>query len=122
VRSGFTLVEVLVALAILAAVGGALAGLQQATLKAQRSSAALHVAAAMVADELVLQRVAAFAQGGVCLTQAPSPGFACEVERACVAGALGPCAVVALTVRVLRPFGPALVVRSATFPGLEHTP
>jgi prepilin-type N-terminal cleavage/methylation domain-containing protein len=122
VRSGFTLVEALVALAILAAVGGALAGLQQATLKAQRASDALHSAAAMASSELVLQRVAASAQGGACLTPPPNPDFACEVERTCVPGALGPCSAVALTVRVSRPLGPAYVVRSATFPSLERTP
>lgn len=121
-RAGFTLIETLVALAVLAIVGAALVGLQVASLRAQRTASALHANAAVLRDELVLQRVVPTAASGPCLALPQAPGVSCEVERTCVATALGPCAVVTVAVRVASAHGSELVGRSAVTSWLESQP
>ncbi len=121
-RAGFTLIETLVALAVLAIVGAALVGLQVASLRAQRTASAVHAHAAILRDELVLQRVVPTAASGPCLAQKLAPDVSCEVERTCVATPLGPCAVVGVAIRVSTVGGPELVGRSAVTMWLEGQP
>lgn len=99
---GFTLVETLVALAVLAAVAGALIALQVGAVRAQRAAERLHAAAGLLAGELVLQRTEAAAGTGACRS-APAAAEAsldCEVERSCLVARDGGCELVLVEVRV----------------------
>ncbi len=124
--AGFTLVEVLVAFAVIAAVGGALLGLQVGASRALRVAEQLHLAAALVRNELGLQRLVAAAASGPCRSPLPGVGpgdaWTCEVERACQPGPLGPCALLGIRIVVVPPGGRPLELRSATFPALEGLP
>lgn len=124
--AGFTLVEVLVAFAVIAAVGGALLGLQVGASRALRAAEQLHLAAALVRNELGLQRLVAGAASGPCRSALPGVGpgdaWTCEVERSCLPGPLGPCALTSIRIVVAPPGGRPLEVRSATFPALEGLP
>lgn len=124
--AGFTLVEVLVAFAVIAAVGGALLGLQVGASRALRAAEQLHLAAALVRNELGLQRLVAGAASGPCRSALPGVGsghaWTCEVERSCLPGPLGPCALTSIRIVVAPPGGRPLEVRSATFPVLEGLP
>ncbi len=120
--AGFTLVEVLVALAVLAGVGGALLGLQAATARAVRAAERLHTVAALARDELALHRVVTGATSGPCLSSLPGPEWRCAVERSCIATALGPCALVAIRVVVEPPDDAPFEARTVHFPALEGRP
>lgn len=121
-RRGFTVVEVLVALSVLTAVAGALAGLQAATLRARAAAEALHAAAMLGTNELALQRVLVDAESGPCRAPALPPVGECDVVRECLPTLLGPCQVVMVRVTIGMPRGAALVVRSVVFPWLEGRP
>lgn len=132
-RGGFTLVETLVALAILVAVAGALVGLQVAGLRAQRAAERLHAAAAVVTDELVLQRTSAAAAPGACLAgsaagwAAPAAApLECEVRRACLVAGPSGCRLVLVTVSVGSPSAaaaePILEATTVVAPWLEGRP
>lgn len=132
-RGGFTLVETLVALAILVAVAGALVGLQVAGLRAQRAAERLHAAAALATDELVLQRTSAAAAAGACLagsavlggTPSTAP-LECGVRRECLVEGPSGCALVLVTVSVGASSAvgaePLLEVTTAVAPWLEGRP
>lgn len=120
--AGSTLVEVLVAFAVLAAAGGALLGLQAGASRALRAAEQLHVEVALARNELALQRLLTGATSGPCRAAAPAPGWACEAERTCVAGPLGPCALLALRVVVGAPGGREFELRGVAFPALEGLP
>lgn len=123
--AGFTLVEVLVAFAVIAAVGGALLGLQVGASRALRAAEQLHLAAALVRNELGLQRLVAGSAAGPCQATVPVAGddsWACEVSRTCLPGALGPCALLGIRIVVVPPGGRPLELRSVTFPALEGLP
>lgn len=120
--AGFTLVEVLVAFAVMAAAGGALLGLQAGSSRALRAAEQLHVAVALARNELALQRLLVGAESGPCSTAVAGPGWVCEVERTCAAGPLGPCALLGLRVVVGASGGREYELRGVAFPALEGLP
>lgn len=126
-RSGFTLVEVLVGLALLAVLGGALSALQVGTLRANRNAQLRLQAAALLADELALQRVLGGAPNGAvsdgegttesacAITHIPEE-WACKVEARCLpVPSLAPCAARLFTVELRQPSGASLRAHGARF-------
>lgn len=122
-QRGVTLVEVLVAVALLAALGGALSALQVGTLRANRAAQVRLRAADVLADEVTLQRTLAGAsllgsEGAVyvCAFKQMPEDWLCSVTSACVAlPALAPCSARVFTVELRLPAGEPLTAHSASF-------
>ena len=126
-RHGFTLVEVLVALAIFAALGAVLSALQVGTLRASRHAQVRLQAAALLGDELVLQRVLVTAPGvvpaggGGHTTAACALGhlpdeWTCSASGRCLAlPGLAPCDARVFTVELRPPAGEPLEAHGAIF-------
>ncbi len=112
-RVGLTLVEVLVALAVLGAACASLAALQLASLRSGRVSQERHRAAAILADELVSQRLLAGVAPGACVTGPFPAGWECESRRTCLPVPAG-CALTAIVVTVTPPEGAPLEGRTVT--------
>ncbi len=107
---GFTLVEVLVALAVLAIALLAAARVQSATARAERTATVRRALAARARSELRLHRALA---GTLCRLPATGPESACTVTRACLEPASAPpCALERLEVRVASAEGGAVVLRT----------
>lgn len=120
-RAAFTLVEVLVALAIVAVIGGAVASLQVANARAARAATALHGAVSLARGELALQRAVAEPPSVGCMAGGLATPFQpadCMVERVC----LSPpprCDLVSVTVRIAREPAGEVVLRTVVSAHLE---
>ncbi|HKI58272.1 MAG TPA: prepilin-type N-terminal cleavage/methylation domain-containing protein [Trueperaceae bacterium] len=115
-RGGLTLVEVMVALAVLTLGLLAWVRLDGALVRTERDSAVRRELAAWMREELRLQRnVHSFD----CLGQAPGAGWSCSVERTCVAGP-PPCEAESIGVAIVPPAGHALVGRTAVWWPLQR--
>lgn len=137
-RSGFTLVEVLIGLVVLAVLGGALSALQVGTLRANRNAQIRLQAAALLSDELALQRVLVGpgsgeeGNGTVGTTAASTHACAlwhmpdewqCSVRDRCLSLAgLAPCAARVFTVELVPPSGQPLLAGGASFRWTGATP
>jgi len=115
---GFTLVEVLVALAVLAIALLAAARVQSATARAERTATVRRALAARARSELRLHRALA---GTLCRLPATGAESACAVTRACLEppASAPPCALERLEVRVASAEGGAVVLRTVVSRGLD---
>lgn len=116
---GLTLVEALMALAVLAVLGGALASLQLGALRSGRTARLRQVGAQLLADELLLRRLAAGQPAG-CAVQL-MPGWSCQAHSHCHA-AWPACLLVSFEVRLVGPDGAELVGHGARFEPLLVPP
>lgn len=82
-RRAVTLVEVLVALTVLALAGAALASVQLGALRSGRTAQVRQVAAEALAQELLYQRLGPAATAGDCSAVALEHGWTCEVSTSC---------------------------------------
>ena len=114
--NGLSLVEVLVALAILALALLAWVSVTGALARAERASEVRRELAAWMRNELRLQRSA---RALVCLAEPPSPSWSCRVERSCVGGT-PPCEVEAVHVVMVPPDGPGLAGTTAVWWPLQR--
>lgn len=111
---GLTMVEVLVGIALLAVLGAALSALQIGTLRANRNAQSRLQAAALLADEVVLQRVlggleSSGASASACANPQTPDGWSCSVTAHCLPlPTLPPCAARLFTVEIGPPTGAAL--------------
>ena len=106
-RRGLTIVEVLIALTVLAVAGAALASVQLGALRSGRTSQVRHTAADALAVELLYQRVGPAAQAGDCLVAALPAEWQCSVSVSCPVAALA-CALQVIAVTITPPEGPPL--------------
>ncbi len=108
---GFTLVEALVAVLLLAVVAGAALALQAQALRATRAAEVRRTAAAALRAEVALQR----ALGGVTgpCTGAVPAGWGCAVEAACAPRPSAACDLRSIVVRLEPASGPALTATTA---------
>lgn len=113
---GLTLVEVLVALLVLAIAILAGVRLAGALVRSERQSAARRELASFVRNELRFQRNVR-AHG--CVGDSPGPGWSCRVERTCLDGTQ-PCETEAIRVTVAPPSGRPLVARTAVWWPLQR--
>lgn len=117
-RTGLTLVEVLVAMVLLASALLAWVRVQAAMLHAERSSRVRRELAAWMGNELTLQRNV---RARACLSSAPGPAWRCEVGRDCVVADVGDaCALESIAVTLTPPSGPALAGRTVVWWPLER--
>lgn len=86
---GLTLIEVLVALTVLAVAGGALAYVQLAALRSGATVRERHVVAEALGQELLYQRVGPAALPGACSVARLQHGWQCEVTASCPVASLG---------------------------------
>jgi len=116
VRRGLTLVEVLVALAVLALTLSAVLTLQATALRAERASALRRDLAARVANEMRFQRLS---PSPACAAQGTLPaGWRCEAAHTCLTSSVG-CDAWIVRVRVEATNGAALAAVTAAAPALE---
>lgn len=119
--SGLTLLEVLIAMVLLATALLAWVRVQGATLKSERSSRVRRELAAWMGAELSLQRNV---RVRACLAAAPGIAWRCELDRTCVAagagGAAGTCDVETIRITLAPPSGPPLQGRTAVWWPLQH--
>lgn len=106
-RRGLTIVEVLIALTVLAVAGAALASVQLGALRSGRTAQERHTAADALAVELLYQRVGPAAQAGNCLVAALPADWQCNVSVSCPVAALA-CALQVVAVTVTPPEGQPL--------------
>lgn len=118
--SGVTLVEALVALAVLALAGAALASVQLGALRTSRTVQLRQQAAALLEGELLLLRLGAGPAAGECAAEPLPSGWECEVELTCTY-LLAPCDLLTFQVRVTPPEGSALTGRGARYAPLAGT-
>lgn len=117
-RAGLTLLEVLVALTILAVALLAWVRLEGALLSSERQSAVRRELASWLRDELRFQRNL---RAAGCVRDPPGPGWSCQVERSCLAFA-PPCEAETIRVTVTPPSGPSLTGRTAVWWPLQRAP
>ena len=118
-RGGLTLVETLVAVAVLGMVLAGLSVLLASCLRVERAAAIRRELAARAGAEIRFQRSRPSA---ACAAQPVSgPGWTCTTRHACLAG-VEPCPVRTVVVEVAAPDGAALVVVSAVAPALNAAP
>jgi len=108
---GFTVVEALVAVMLLAVVAAAALALQAQALRATRAAEVRRTAAAALRAEVALQR----ALGGVTgtCTGAVPAGWGCAVEAACAPRPSAACDLRTIVVRLEPASGPALIATTA---------
>lgn len=111
---GFTLVETLVAIAVLAVAGAALASVQLGALRAQRNNRQLHMLATAVEQELLFQRLGPAPASGACQVGQLPPDRDCSVVVSCL-GTASPCDLWSVRVQVTAPNGPALTARTVRY-------
>ncbi len=117
-RAGLTLVEVLVALAVVGVALIAWAGLQARLARVERANQVRREAAAWMRSELRVQRsVRAFA----CRSRPAPSGWSCSVTRTCLDGA-GSCEAEAVRVTITPPETPALQGTTAVWWPLQRAP
>lgn len=102
--SGVTLIEVLVALTVLAVAGAALASVQLGALRSGRAARVGHVAASALAQELLFHRVTSAGITGDCTAVHLQHGWGCQVSASCPDSGLD-CALWVIQVTVSTPQG-----------------
>lgn len=120
-RAGLSLVEVLVALTVLAVAGAALASVQLGALRSGRSAQAAHVAAAALEQELLFQRVGPVATAGACVAAQLPHGWQCQVSTSCPLATFG-CQLQHIQVAVTPPERSALEGVTVRFEPLVARP
>lgn len=114
VASGVTLVEALIAMAVLAIAGGAYASVQLSALRAERLSQERNLVATALQTELLHQRVGPNPSTGTCRVAVVPSEWECQVAAACVSGT-APCSAWAIRVEVTPANGPSLAGSTARF-------
>jgi len=121
---GLSLVEVLIALAVLALVSAAFAALQLTSLRAARQAQESRLAAALLAVELEAQLLTGPASAGAAaclLGGAGLPGANCTAETWC-SGAAGDCALRTVRVSLVLASGRGYSLLGAGYRPLEQAP
>lgn len=116
-----TLVEVLVALTVLALAGAALASVQLGALRSGRTAQVRQTAAAALAQELLFQRIGPGAATVDCSAAHLEYGWTCQVATACPDHRFG-CQVQLVRVVVTPPDGGSLEGTTVRFGPLVERP
>ncbi len=116
--AGLTLIEVLLAMAVVAVALIAWARLEGSMARVRRDQATRRVLASWMRNELRLQRSV---RAATCVSQAAPDGWSCSVARRCLDGTV-PCELESVTVRIAPPRGRALVGSTAVWWPLERAP
>ncbi len=118
-RRGVTLIEALIALALLAVVVSAFSGLQLANLRATRGVAVVRTAAALLAAEAALQRQLPVT-AGTCHVAAWLPaGWSCQALAGCLAEG---CVAESFAIELQTSAGRSFQVAGAVYRPLEAAP
>lgn len=115
---GLTLLEVLVALAVLSLAVLGWLRLEATLATAERGGQLRREVAGLLRSELQIQRNV---PAGGCLTMLPSPGWTCRVERRCLAGP-APCQLEAVRVTLTAPGSAPVAAVTAVWWPLQRAP
>lgn len=118
---GLTIVEVLIALTVLAVAGAALASVQLGALRSGRAAQVRHTASDALAVELLFQRVGPAAQAGGCVVAALPAAWECSVHVSCPV-AEAACGLQVISVTITPPEGRPLQGVTARYQALVGGP